>query len=73
MRKVTTETTPPDFAETVELCFANGPPVLRPVAPTMKKIVNLFLCVTQLGFCCVYFVFISTNTKQVNAVYLKKL
>lgn len=30
-----------------------------------RKIVNLFVCVTQFGFCCVYFVFISTNMLQV--------
>ncbi|XP_019772876.1 proton-coupled amino acid transporter 1 [Dendroctonus ponderosae] len=59
----------PDFAETVELCFANGPPRLRGMAKTMKRMVNLFLCVTQLGFCCVYFVFISENIKQVLDYY----
>lgn len=56
----------PDFAQTVELCFATGPQSLRRLAPAMRKLVNLFLCVTQLGFCCVYFVFISSNVKQVN-------
>ena len=56
---------PPDFAETVELCFANGPPKLRKYSNIIKTIVNIFVCVTQLGFCCVYFVFISSNLKQV--------
>jgi hypothetical protein len=27
--------------------------------------VNIFLCVTQMGVCCVYFVFISDNLKKV--------
>ncbi|CAD7090733.1 unnamed protein product [Hermetia illucens] len=59
----------PDFAETVELCFQNGPPKLRSWAPWMKTVVNIFICVTQLGFCCIYFVFISTNLKQVLDYY----
>ncbi len=32
---------------------------------SFSYVVNIFLFVTQLGFCCVYFVFISNNIKQV--------
>ncbi|XP_063920912.1 proton-coupled amino acid transporter 1 isoform X3 [Zophobas morio] len=60
---------PPDFAETVELCFSTGPPAMQRIAKYMKRLVNIFLCVTQLGFCCVYFVFISENAKQVLDYY----
>ncbi|KAF5299699.1 hypothetical protein FQA39_LY11494 [Lamprigera yunnana] len=55
----------PDFATTVELCFIVGSPRLKKWAPFMKTTVNLFICLTQLGFCCVYFVFISKNIQQV--------
>ncbi|XP_032691428.1 proton-coupled amino acid transporter 1 isoform X2 [Odontomachus brunneus] len=57
------------FAGTVEMCFATGPLGLRRYSSLMRKLVNVFLCVTQLGFCCVYFVFISTNMKQVLDVH----
>ncbi|XP_029047256.2 proton-coupled amino acid transporter 2-like isoform X2 [Osmia bicornis bicornis] len=57
------------FAGTVELCFATGPLALRKYSVFMRQLVNVFLCITQLGFCCVYFVFIATNMKQVLDVY----
>ncbi|XP_045458167.1 proton-coupled amino acid transporter-like protein CG1139 [Melitaea cinxia] len=55
----------PGFAETVSLVFEYGPARLRSLAPIMKVLVNTFLCITQLGFCCVYIVFIATNTKMI--------
>ncbi|KDR21512.1 Proton-coupled amino acid transporter 1 [Zootermopsis nevadensis] len=55
----------PTFAETVELSFKAGPPQLRKWAKTVRLWINIFLCVTQMGFCCVYFVFISDNVKKV--------
>ncbi|XP_072766983.1 proton-coupled amino acid transporter 2 isoform X3 [Anoplolepis gracilipes] len=64
-RRVGNGTNTCGFAGTVELCFATGPLRLRKYSILMRKVVNIFLCVTQLGFCCVYFVFISTNMKQV--------
>ncbi|XP_026297521.1 proton-coupled amino acid transporter 1 isoform X2 [Apis mellifera] len=57
------------FAGTVELCFATGPLSLRKYSVFMRKLVNIFLCITQLGFCCVYFVFIAKNMKLVMDVY----
>lgn len=64
MRRTNSEVAP-DYAETVELVFSTGPATFRRMGPTMRRICNFFLCVTQLGFCCVYFVFVSDNLKQV--------
>ena len=33
-----------------------------------RRMIDVFLCITQLGFCCVYFVFVSQNLQQVNDV-----
>lgn len=61
----------PDFAETVELSFRYGPRPLRPWSRFIKFLVNFFICVTQLGFCCIYFVFIFENFEQVWNFYVK--
>ncbi len=37
-----------------------------------RRVVNLFLNITQLGFCCVYFVFLSDNIKQVRELQIQK-
>lgn len=59
----------PDYAKTVELCFATGPKKYQRFATGMRISINWFLCVTQLGFCCVYIVFVPKNTLQVLAQY----
>lgn len=61
----------PDFAETVEMCFELGAPRLRSWSKAAKHIVNTFICVTQIGFCCVYFVFASTTLNQVSVLLTK--
>lgn len=63
-------TVSPDYAETVELCFlSSNSKKCQRLALTMKTICNVFICVTQLGFCCIYFLFIGTNLKQVLDYY----
>lgn len=37
-----------------------------------RQTINLFLCITQLGFCCVYFVFVAVNLQEVVAHYFIK-
>ncbi|XP_016980012.1 proton-coupled amino acid transporter 1 [Drosophila rhopaloa] len=69
MRDLKGETVCADYAQTVEQCFETGPSKLRGWSRTMGRLVDIFICVTQLGFCCIYFVFISTNLKQVLQAY----
>ncbi|XP_058829118.1 neutral amino acid uniporter 4-like [Topomyia yanbarensis] len=59
----------PDFADTVELCFIHGPTRFQRCARVMRIAVNVFICITQLGFCTVYFGFISNNLKQIYDFY----
>lgn len=60
----------PDYAETVELCFASSTnEKFRKRATTMKTICNTFICITQLGFCCIYFLFVGSNLEQVLNFY----
>ncbi|XP_063861777.1 proton-coupled amino acid transporter 2-like isoform X4 [Scylla paramamosain] len=54
-----------DYAEVGYHAFSTGPAPLRPFANTARRVLNAFLTLTQLGFCCVYVVFIAANVKQV--------
>ncbi|KAH8373205.1 hypothetical protein KR009_002099, partial [Drosophila setifemur] len=69
MRDLKGEDVCADYAATVGQCFENGPVKLRGWSRTMSRLVDVFICVTQLGFCCIYFVFISTNVKQILHAY----
>ncbi|KAL4717538.1 hypothetical protein ACJJTC_000687 [Scirpophaga incertulas] len=64
---------PPGYAETVYLVFHHGPARWRGLAPFMRLMINTFLCITQLGFCCVYIVFIANNVKLICDHYELKL
>lgn len=57
------------FSEVSEAALATGPAKLRCCAKYAKVMVNVFLCLTQLGFCCVYFLFVATNLMEVNKIY----
>lgn len=38
-----------------------------------RKTINIFLCITQLGFCCVYFVFVAVNLQEVVEHYFVRI
>ena len=54
------------YSDVAETCFAtSSSPRLRAFASTARTLIDVFLCITQLGFCCVYFVFVSQNLEQI--------
>uniref|UniRef100_A0A0A9W394 Proton-coupled amino acid transporter 1 n=1 Tax=Lygus hesperus TaxID=30085 RepID=A0A0A9W394_LYGHE len=57
------------FSQVVHRSFKSGPVSLQPFSKLIRWIVNTFLIITQLGFCCVYFVFVGKNLKQVVDLY----
>ncbi|XP_046387616.1 proton-coupled amino acid transporter-like protein CG1139 isoform X2 [Ischnura elegans] len=61
------------FADVVETSFSTGPLVLRRHSRVVRYVVNTFLCITQLGFCCVYFVFVAANLQEVVAHYFFRM
>lgn len=54
----------PDYAETLEMSFAVNVK-WKKHSKTFKTVCNVFLVLTQLGFCSVYFLFVGTNVKKV--------
>lgn len=60
----------PDYAETAELALRMGPGFFPRVAVVARRLINTLLCITQLGFCSVYFVFVASNVKKVLDHYI---
>ncbi|XP_057366705.2 neutral amino acid uniporter 4-like [Daphnia carinata] len=61
------------YADVTETAFQTGSQQFVKHAKLARVLVNLFICITQLGFCCVYLVFASTNLKQVVDYYAPHL
>ena len=53
------------YEETGEMCFKLGPPGAQKWAIPFRRTIVTFLIITQLGFCCVYVVFVAQNLHQV--------
>jgi len=62
-----------DYADVVETACVTGPENLARYGVFARKVINLFVCITQFGFCCVYIVFAATNFEQVISHYLPNL
>ncbi|XP_060530541.1 proton-coupled amino acid transporter-like protein CG1139 isoform X2 [Cylas formicarius] len=53
------------FSDVVESAFKTGPPFLQKCSKAARLLTNMFLFITQVGFCCVYFVFVAANLQEV--------
>ncbi|KAE8574065.1 proton-coupled amino acid transporter 1 [Halyomorpha halys] len=56
---------PPTFPETISYSFENGPKIFKSLSTQIKRIVKIFILVTQLGFCVVYIAFVGQSLKEV--------
>lgn len=62
----------PDYAETLQLSLMSNEN-WRQHAKVMRRVCNVFLILTQFGFCSVYFLFIGSNVKNVMDFYQLEL
>jgi solute carrier family 36 (proton-coupled amino acid transporter) len=58
-----------NFSAVCYASFQTGPPGIRRFSTFAKNLINTFLIITQIGFCCVYFVFVAVNLQEVVAHY----
>jgi len=62
------------YSDVASSCFATSSnPKLQRYSGAARIVIDCFLCITQLGFCCVYFVFVSQNLQQVLNPYFGDL
>lgn len=52
------------YEETAKVSFSSGPPACQRWANVVGYTITTFLIITQMGFCCVYFVFIPQNIQR---------
>ncbi|XP_053681621.1 proton-coupled amino acid transporter-like protein CG1139 [Sabethes cyaneus] len=49
------------FSEVGRYAFESGPTSLQKIAALVAVLINCFLIVMQIGFCCVYYLFVAVN------------
>lgn len=59
----------PTFGDTIGLAFESGHSFFKRCATIARKLVVISIVLTQLGFCCVYFLFISRCLQQLCRMY----
>ncbi|KAK3577264.1 hypothetical protein CHS0354_030549 [Potamilus streckersoni] len=59
-----------DYGTVMEKSFETGSVRIQKFSKAAKNVVNMFLIVTQFGFCCVYIVFVAKSFKQVIDYYI---
>ncbi|KAJ0183599.1 hypothetical protein K1T71_000022 [Dendrolimus kikuchii] len=57
------------YPKSIRLAVQDGPPYLRWAARPLYYFVDIVLVLWQLGICCIYFVFVAENVKQVCDYY----
>lgn len=54
-----------EYQDVMQHCLTIGPAPIRPYSRAAGRMVNLFLLITQFGFCCVYSLFVAQNLSKV--------
>ncbi|KAK9695930.1 Transmembrane amino acid transporter protein [Popillia japonica] len=52
------------YADIAAEVFEDGPPLAKFLAKYIKPFINILMCFMNLGFCCVYIVFIGNNMQK---------
>jgi len=61
-----------DYTETVAGVFEFGPEPVRKYKRAFRVLTDVFMIITQVGFCCAYMLFISENVSSFILNYFKK-
>lgn len=60
-----------NYPAVTQTALLEGPDALKPLSNVIIHIINTFLLIYQLGTCCVYVVFVSSNIKAIADYYME--